>query len=141
MVAFGRPKGDAGALMSRWYEGGIAPQVVFEVLSPSNRGPELALKFEFYETYGVEEYYIYDPDFHTLEGWLRVNDRLRPIPEMNGWISPRLGVRFELIGTQFRLYGPDNQPFVPAGEQASTRPASKHAWPTKNDNAPTRKLA
>src|SRR4051794_23311775 len=59
MVAFGRPKGDRRSYL-QWLEGGIAPQVVFEILSPSNRGPELALKFEFYETHGVEEYYIYD---------------------------------------------------------------------------------
>ena len=35
---------------------------------------------------------------------------------MNGWISPRLGVRFELIDGQLRIYGPDQQPFVPASE-------------------------
>jgi Uma2 family endonuclease len=115
MVAIGRPKGRRGAYL-QWREGGIAPQVVFEVLSPGNRGPELALKFEFYETYGVEEYYVYDPDFHTLEGWNRADGTLQPIPEMNGWTSPRLGVRFELVADQFRLYGPDGRPFVPASE-------------------------
>ena len=36
MVAFGRPKGDRGSY-KQWEEGGIAPQVVFEVLSPGNR--------------------------------------------------------------------------------------------------------
>jgi Uma2 family endonuclease len=34
MVAFGRPKGDRGAYL-QWREGNIAPQVVFEVLSPA----------------------------------------------------------------------------------------------------------
>jgi Uma2 family endonuclease len=115
MVAFGRPKGRRGAYL-QWREGGIAPQVVFEILSPGNRGGELALKFQFYEKYGVEEYYVYDPDFHTLEGWLRAEDTLRPIAAMDGWTSPRLGVRFELSADQFRLYGPDGQPFVPASE-------------------------
>ena len=110
LVAFGRPKGDRSAYL-QWLEGGIAPQVVFEILSPSNRGPELALKFQFYETYGVEEYYIYDPDDNTLEGWLRAEDTLRQIPAMNGWSSPRLRVRFELADGQLRLYRPDGQPF------------------------------
>ena len=27
-------------------------------------------KFQFYEKYGVEEYYIYDPETGALEGWL-----------------------------------------------------------------------
>ena len=110
LVAFGRPKGDRSAYL-QWLEGGIAPQVVFEILSPGNRGPELALKFQFYETYGVEEYYIYDPDDNTLEGWLRAEDTLRQIPAMNGWTSPRLRVRFELGDGQLWLYRPDGQPF------------------------------
>jgi Uma2 family endonuclease len=61
MVAFGRPKGDRGSYR-QWEEGGIAPQVVFELLSPGNRAGKMIRKFRFYEQYGVEEYYIYDPD-------------------------------------------------------------------------------
>jgi Uma2 family endonuclease len=111
MVALGRPKGRRGSYL-QWLEGGIAPQVVFEILSPGNRGEELARKFAFYETYGVEEYYIYDPDFHTLEGWLRAVGTLRPIPAMDGWTSPGLGIRFEHNEDQFRLYRPDGRPFL-----------------------------
>src|SRR5580693_7330260 len=36
MVAFGRPKGHRGSYR-QWEEGGVAPQVAFEVLSPGNR--------------------------------------------------------------------------------------------------------
>src|SRR5271170_3739299 len=57
MVAFGRPKGYRGSY-KQWEEGGIAPQVVFEVLSPGNRPDEMLAKFRFYERFGVEEYYI-----------------------------------------------------------------------------------
>ena len=35
MVVFGRPKGDRGSY-KQWEEDGIAPQVVWEVLSPGN---------------------------------------------------------------------------------------------------------
>ncbi len=69
MVAFGRPKGDRGSY-KQWEEDGIAPQVVFEVLSPNNRFREMYRKLKFYEEYGVEEYYLYDPDHDELEGWL-----------------------------------------------------------------------
>ena len=48
MVVFGRPKGYRGSY-KQWEEGGIAPQVVFEVLSPGNRPRQMIEKFEFYE--------------------------------------------------------------------------------------------
>ncbi len=31
---------------------------------------------------------------------------------MDGWVSPRLGVRFELVGGELRLFGPDGEPFA-----------------------------
>ena len=67
MVVFGRPKGDRGSY-KQWEEDNIAPQVVFEVLSPRNYRPEMRRKLQFYETYGVEEYYVYDPDKVILTG-------------------------------------------------------------------------
>lgn len=111
MVAFGRPKGDRGAYL-QWKEGNIAPQVVFEILSPGNRPAEMAHKFEFYDLYDVEEYYLYDPDRGRLEGWLRQGRALRPIERMNGWRSPRLGIRFEMQGLDLQLYYPDGRPFL-----------------------------
>src|SRR3982750_3155353 len=52
MVVFGRPKGYRGSYQ-QWREDGIAPQVVFEVLSPGNRPMEMVRKHEFYQPYGV----------------------------------------------------------------------------------------
>jgi len=60
MVAIGRPKGDRGAYL-QWEEGGQPPQVVFEIWSPGNTIEEMARKHEFYERYGVSEYYLIDP--------------------------------------------------------------------------------
>jgi Uma2 family endonuclease len=67
MVAFGRPKGRRGSYKQR-EEDGIAPHVVFEVLSPGNLTAEMTRKFEFYQMYGVEEYYIYDPRSRNAPG-------------------------------------------------------------------------
>jgi Uma2 family endonuclease len=117
LVAFGRPKGDR-LLYLQWQEGGTPPQVVFEILSPSNRGRELARKFQFYERFGVEEYYTYDPDTNELAGWRREQGRLVKIPEMNGWTSPRLTVRFELADGTLRIIRPDGRPFLTYEEQA-----------------------
>src|SRR5947209_18197066 len=83
MVAFGRPKGDRGSYL-QWREENIPPQVVFEILSPGNRLKRMAQKFKFYERYGVEEYYVYDPDDVELIGWLRSGEELEVIEEMNG---------------------------------------------------------
>jgi Uma2 family endonuclease len=94
LVAFGRPKGERGSY-KQWEEGGIAPQVVFEILSPGNRFAELAAKFRFYQRYGVEEYYLYDPDHGFLDGWLKTGQRLKRVRRMAGFVSPRLQIRFE----------------------------------------------
>ncbi|GIK72822.1 MAG: hypothetical protein BroJett021_18100 [Chloroflexota bacterium] len=110
MVAFGRPKGDRGAYL-QWREGNIAPQVVFEVLSPGNTPLEMARKLNFYERYGVEEYYVYDPDRGELAGWRRVGDKFEEVTPMEGWISPRLGVRFNLEGAELVLTRPDGRRF------------------------------
>jgi len=110
LVAFGRPKGDRRSYR-QWEEGGIAPQVVWEILSPGNRHGEMVAKFQFFERYGVEEYYVYDPDTGEVSGWLRRNGRLEPIADMNGWISPRLQVRFVKERDELKLYGPDGKVF------------------------------
>jgi Uma2 family endonuclease len=110
MVAFGRPKGDRGAYL-QWREGNIAPQVVFEVLSPGNTPLEMARKLNFYERHGVEEYYVYDPDRGELAGWRRVGDKFEEVTPMEGWISPRLGVRFNLEGAELVLTRPDGRRF------------------------------
>jgi len=110
MVVFGRPKGDRGSYM-QWCEDGIAPQVVFEVLSPGNRFGELTRKFAFYDRFGVEEYYLINPDPIWIEGWLRTADMLREIPELNGFVSPRCGFRFVLSENDLRILGPDGRAF------------------------------
>jgi Uma2 family endonuclease len=110
MVAFGRPKGYRGSYQ-QWLEDNIAPQVVFEVLSPGNRLAEMTAKFEFYNLHEVEEYYIYDPNKVDFTGWLRQNGTLRGIGNIAGWVSPRLGVRFEL-GDELEIYTPSNQLFL-----------------------------
>ena len=110
MVVFGRPPGDRGSYL-QWREDGLAPQVVFEVLSPGNTVAEMTRKFLFYEQYGVEEYYLYDPDRGSLDGWIRRDGRLEDVPDMQGWVSPRLGIRFGMDGMDLVLYRPDGRRF------------------------------
>ena len=120
MVVFGRPKGDRGSYQ-QWKEGNITPQVVFEVRSPGNSQTEMDKKLVFYDRYGVEEYYLYDPDKGDLSGWLRSGDRLDVIESMIGWVSPRLGVRFEMSGIELQLFRPDGERFATYTELAALR--------------------
>ncbi len=120
MIVFGRPKGDRGSYM-QWEEAGIAPHVVFEILSPGNRLGKMARKFEFYQSYGVEEYYIYDPESFELVGWKRNGDKFEAIDEMKGWTSPRLRVRFDLFQGELFLIDPAGRRFLTYGELALER--------------------
>jgi Uma2 family endonuclease len=110
MVAFGTPKGRRGSYQ-QWNESGIAPQVVFEILSPGNTQDEMDKKLLFYDRHGVEEYYIYNPSNNQLRGWLRAEDGLDAIALMENWASPRLGIRFDLSGSQLQIYRLDGTRF------------------------------
>jgi Uma2 family endonuclease len=110
LVAFGRPKGDRGSY-KQWQEDNIAPQVVFEILSPSNTRKEMAGKLKFYEKYGVEEYYLYDPSKNILKGWIRTGNILSAIVQTEGWISLRLGIRFETQMGALEIYKPNGDRF------------------------------
>ncbi|MBD2579942.1 Uma2 family endonuclease [Oscillatoria sp. FACHB-1406] len=111
MIIFGRPKGDRGSYQ-QWKEDNIAPQVIFEILSPGNRFKEMVKKFNFYNRYGVEEYYIYDPDTNELDGLLREEGDLTFVEEMDGFTSPRLGIRFVLTPETLSIYRPDGRKFL-----------------------------
>jgi Uma2 family endonuclease len=115
MIVFGRPKGDRGSY-KQWQENNIAPQVVFEILSPGNRTPEMINKSLFYQRYGVEEYYVYDPDNVEISGFVSSQNSFTAIEEMNGWESPLLGIRFQMTPDNLEIYYPDGQKFMTSVE-------------------------
>jgi hypothetical protein len=73
---------------------------------------EMNKKLRFYEQHGVDEYYIYDPDKIDLTGWMRRGDRLESIDEMEGWVSPKLMIKFELQPDNLVIYRPDGEKFL-----------------------------
>ncbi len=112
LVAFGRPKGHRGSY-KQWLEGGVAPQVVFEILSPGNTEQEMLDKREFYERYGVREYCEYDPDGGSLEVWQREGVALKPVMIEGEWRSPLLGVRLKLEADgELSVFRPDGRKFM-----------------------------
>jgi Uma2 family endonuclease len=117
-VAIGRPKGHRRSYQ-QWNEDGVAPQVVFEVLSPRNRFAEMRRKYLLYESYGVEEYYLYNPDSNVWEGSRRDGDKFVDIANMGEWVSPRLGIRFDVDAPEMRVLRPDGKPFLTYRELAA----------------------
>jgi Uma2 family endonuclease len=111
LVAFGRPRGDRGSY-KQWEEGGIAPQIVFEILSPGNDVPEMSDKLDFYDRHGVEEYYVYDPDRNRLLAYVRHGEVLRRVRPADDFVSPRLKIRFHLTPPEMTVYRPDGRPFL-----------------------------
>ncbi|MGE0083687.1 MAG: Uma2 family endonuclease [Desulfococcaceae bacterium] len=127
LVVFGRPKGDRGSYR-QWEEGGTAPHTVFEILSPGNTKREMAHKLSFYEKYGVKEYYEYDPDRIVLKGWVRSGNRLEPIGNMQGWVSPGLGIRFEPDADDLHIFRPDGREILrPEEAEGRAEKAEKRA--------------
>jgi Uma2 family endonuclease len=117
MVVLGRAKGDRGSY-KQWQEDNIAPQVVFEILSPGNTVLEMSRKLLFYQRYGVLEYYVFDPDRLNLAGYIRTEggNSLEEIAQMQGWVSPLLGIRFELMEDDLTVYRPDGARFLTSVE-------------------------
>jgi Uma2 family endonuclease len=121
MVVFGRPKGERGSYR-QWVEDNIAPQVVFEILSPGNTEGEMDRKLQIYARCGVEEYYIYDPDRSMLRGYQRSDDFfLDRIESINGWTSPRLGINLRLIEGNLQITHPDGRVFETFDNVATER--------------------
>ena len=120
-AVYGRPKHHRGSY-KQWEEEGIAPQIVFKVISPQNRRMT-AYKDALYNGLGVEEYYVYDPGYNS-RGDLNVENRsLRAfrrneagetvlIKNAIGTTSARLGIGFawDDLGL-LRLLLPDGSTF------------------------------
>lgn len=120
-VVFGRPKGDRGSY-KQWEENNVPLTVVFEVLPPpGNAVSEMIEKHSFYEDYGVQEYYVYDPDRDRLIIYLRQGDKLLRQRFSKEFVSPRLGIRFDLSGPEMVVTRPDGRRFLTFEEMEAER--------------------
>jgi Uma2 family endonuclease len=114
-VVFGRPKGYRGSYL-QWEEDEVPMTVVFEVRSPNDSDRMMRQKRNFYDRYGVEEYYLVDPQENTLQVYRRptADDLLGPVRLVDGVVtSPRLGIRFEVGTASIAVFHPDGRPFLP----------------------------
>lgn len=124
-VAFGAPREPRGSYKV-WEENSVFPQVIFEVWSPSNRLSAMEDKRAFYERYGAEEFYIVYPERPAfLEAWRREGGALVRLPDPDGYVSPRLGVRFELGGGELIVRAPAGWPFQTPRDLIAARDAAE----------------
>ncbi len=126
-IAYGRPKGHRGSYKV-FAEENTFPQVIFEVWSPSNRADEMQNKLAFYEKYGAEEYYVLYPDTPMYaEAYRRESGKLVRVAEVNGYVSPRTGLRFLLERGQLTVLGRDGHPLRTVEEQVAGREDAERA--------------
>jgi hypothetical protein len=87
----------------------------------------MARKFKFYQRYGVDEYYIYDPDDNTWAGFHRDGGELVEIVDMGATVSPHVGIRFDVEAPEMRVLRPDGKPFLTYRELAAERRQEEEA--------------
>ena len=112
-----------------WDEGGRLPDVIVELSSPSTASVDRKEKKALYaRTFRTSEYYIYDPDFRQLEGFLLAGDVYQSmVPDAQGlfW-SEQLGaflgvwhgVYEDMEDDWVRLYRSDGSLIPTAKERA-----------------------
>lgn len=116
MVVFGIPNQDR-KVYKLWEERQF-PQVIFEVASDTTWKKDISDKVEVYEKFGVEEYYLLDPENAYLPLPLMAyrrgeNGRLRlEFTEDNRIFSPSLNLEIIWENRKFRLFDSVNQEFL-----------------------------
>jgi Uma2 family endonuclease len=118
MVCFGVPQyrteGRESYVQHR--ENGVIPSVVFEIHSNSNTKKEIAEKRDWYEKYGVQEFYWLFTDPAEARVFLREEDELKEQIVGTNWTSEILGIRFDWSGERLEIYGPNGELMRPTRE-------------------------
>lgn len=106
------------------WEEGIAPQVVIELTSRQTWREDLQEKWRLYEELGVEEYFIFDPEYDYLDDPL-VGYRLKDGKyKVRGARDRRLrskvlGLELVDTGDTLRLFDPASGKFLPSMEESA----------------------
>ena len=113
MVVLGRPEGERSSY-KQWEEDNIAPQVIFEIISPRDSAKAMLAKQSFYKAHGVLELFFYDPEVHDFLGFVRPDSSqdFSPLTPTNfPWVSPSLGIRFDWFESSLAIFYPGGEAF------------------------------
>lgn len=116
-----------------WEEDGRLPNLIVELLSPSTADEDLGSKKDLYEQrFKTPEYFCYDPDTHTLQGWQLVKQHYTPLKpnahghlpseELDAWLGLWEGDYQGVRDTWVRLYTAEGE-LLAVGEEAERRRA------------------
>lgn len=67
-----------------------APDLVIEILSPSNKKYDTRDKKEIYERFGVKEYFIVDPSEKVVNSYVLIEDEFAEVSSATGIITSKL---------------------------------------------------
>lgn len=138
-VVKGIPKGQR-RIYKLWEEG-KAPDVVIELSSRRTWGEDLQKKWRLYARLGVQEYYIFDPEYDYLEPPLRA---YRLVAEAGDYeeieiqagriLSPALGLELLDYAGTLRFFDPIAGAFLPTSEEVRRAKAQAEARAAKAES-------
>jgi Uma2 family endonuclease len=105
------------------WEEGVAPQVMIELTSRQTWREDLQEKWRLYEQLGVEEYFIFDPEYDYLDdplvGYRLKDSKYKVIGAHDGRLRSKvLGLELVDTGETLRLFDPTSGKFLPNMEEA-----------------------
>jgi Uma2 family endonuclease len=123
LVAFGVPNVERSSYLL--FREKVFPQVIFEVASGKTWSSDLDTKFRFYESFGAEEYYVFDPEFAYLPSPLmafhRRDEKFVELEiENNRVFSPRLNLEIVQTENTFRLFNPQTNEYLRTLDEAES---------------------
>lgn len=121
-VVRGIPKGQRR--IYKLWEDGVAPQIIIELTSRKTWREDLQTKWELYRDLGVQEYFIFDPEYDYLDDPLvgyRLEDGKYVALEINDHRikSEALGLELVDTGETLRLFDPQAGELLPNGKEAA----------------------
>ena len=100
------------------WEEGVAPQVVIELTSRQTWREDLQEKWRLYEQLGVEEYFIFDPEYDYLDdplvGYRLKDGKYKVMGARDRRLRSKvLGLELVDAGDTLRLFDPNSGRFLP----------------------------
>jgi Uma2 family endonuclease len=104
------------------WEEGVAPQVVIELTSRQTWREDLQEKWRLYEQLGVEEYFIFDPEYDYLDeplvGYRLKDGKYKSLAARDRRLRSKvLGLELVDTGETLRLFDPRSGAFLPNAQE------------------------